>query len=102
MQGWCSHASKSSPLPAAMTNSPSTTHRSGSWAWTAATTSGKYLVSGFSLRLPSSTSSPSRNTMQRKPSHLGSYKNFPTGMSGTLLASIGFTGGITGSCMQPS
>ena len=36
--------------------------------------SGKYRVSGFSLREPSSTSSPSRNTMQRKPSHFGSKR----------------------------
>ncbi len=72
--GWirCSRASKSSRSPVTMTISPSTTHRSGSDAFTAATTSGKYRVRGFSLRLPSSTSSPSRNTMQRKPSHLGS------------------------------
>jgi hypothetical protein len=39
---------------------------------TAAATSGKYRVIGRSLRLPISTSSPSRNTIERNPSHLGS------------------------------
>ena len=38
----------------------------------AATTSGKYRVMGRSFRLPISTSSPSRNTMDRNPSHFGS------------------------------
>ena len=56
-----------------MTISPSTTQRSGSSALTAATTSGKYRVIGFSLRLPISTSSPSRKMIDRKPSHFGSY-----------------------------
>ena len=42
--------------------------------------------------------------MQRKPSHLGSYSTPPgntdgSGTDGTDLASIGFTGGITGRCM---
>ena len=74
--GWirsCS-ASKSSrlPSPSGITISPSMTHRSGSSALTAATSSGKYRVIGRSFRLPISTSSPSRNTIDRKPSHFGS------------------------------
>ena len=74
--GWmrsCS-ASKSSRLPSAsgITISPSITHRSGSSALIAATSSGKYRVIGRSFRLPISTSSPSRKTIDRKPSHFGS------------------------------
>src|SRR5215212_4757370 len=56
---------------------------------------------GRSLRLPSSTSSPSRNTIVRNPSHLGSKLNGPSGSSATGLASIGATGGITGRSMPP-
>ena len=69
-----SSASKSSAVASgvAMTTSPSTTQRSGSSRSTASTTSGKYLVIGLVLREPTSTSSPSRNTIARKPSHLGS------------------------------
>jgi len=52
--------------------SPSTTHRGGSSSRKARTSSGKYLVIGFSLRLPISISSPSRKTIDRKPSHFGS------------------------------
>src|SRR4051812_43000528 len=81
-----------------MTISPSTTHRSGNSAFTASTSSGKYRVIGFSLRLPSSISSPSRKISDRKPSHFGSY-DAPDGMVGTDLASIGATGGMTGSFM---
>lgn len=55
-----------------MTISPSTTHRSGNRSRTAATSSGKYLVNGLPVRLPSSTSAPSRNTIDRNPSHLAS------------------------------
>ena len=66
-------SSRSDPSTArATTSSPSTTQRSGNSAFTASTTSGKYRVSGRSLREPSTTSSPSRNAMQRNPSHLGS------------------------------
>ena len=36
--------------------------------------------------------------IDRKPSHLGSY-DAPRGISATALASIGGTGGMTGSCM---
>ena len=54
-------------------------------------------MSGRSLRDPSSSSSPSRNTMQRNPSHFGSNSSPAScGTSCTALASIGFTGGITG------
>ena len=72
--GWIrwDSASKSSPDGPAMTISPSRTQRSGRLARSDSTSSGKYRVSGFSLRLPSTTSSPSRKTMHRKPSHLGS------------------------------
>ena len=52
--------------------SPSTTHRGGRAARTASRISGKYRVIGFSFRLPSSTSAPSRKTIVRKPSHFGS------------------------------
>ena len=38
--------------------------------------------------------------MLRKPSHFGSY-DAPGGIVLTGLASIGDTGGITGSCMPP-
>ena len=38
--------------------------------------------------------------MLRKPSHFGSY-DAPGGIVCTALASIGATGGITGSCMRP-
>jgi hypothetical protein len=62
----------------------------------AATTSGKYRVSGRSLRLPSSTLSPSLKQIDRKPSHFGSYQA-PGGIAGTDFASIGETGGMTGS-----
>jgi len=62
----------------------------------AATTSGKYRVSGRSLRLPSSTASPSLKQIDRKPSHFGSYQA-PDGIEGTDFASIGETGGMTGS-----
>src|SRR4029453_18434265 len=54
---------------------------------------------GRSRRLPSSPSSPSRNTMVRNPSHLGSKLQDPSGRSETGLASIGATGGITGRSM---
>ena len=72
--GWmrCRSASKPSRSPWTMMTSPSMTHRSGRFAFTASTTSGKYRVIGRSLRLPSSTSSPSRNTIVRNPSHLAS------------------------------
>ena len=52
--------------------SPSITQRSGRFAVTAATSSGKYRVIGRSLRLPISTSSPSLKMIDRKPSHFGS------------------------------
>ena len=72
--GWIrwSRASKSRPFLPAMTISPSTTARAGNPWRSGSMSSGKYRVRGRSLRLPSSTSSPSRNTMHRNPSHLGS------------------------------
>ena len=104
--GWirCSRASKSSRRPdeSGITISPSTTHRGGRFAVNASTSSGKYRVIGRSLRLPISTSSPSRKTIDRKPSHLGSKLNGPSGICGTGRASIGATGGLTGRCMTPS
>ncbi len=65
-------ASKSSRPSRATTISPSITHRSGSRSRSASTSSGKYLVSGLPLRLPSSTSAPSRKTIARNPSHFAS------------------------------
>ncbi len=65
-------ASKSSRPSRAITISPSSTHRVGTRSFRAATSSGKYLVSGFPVRLPSSTSVPSRNTIERNPSHFAS------------------------------
>jgi hypothetical protein len=56
---------------------------------------------GRSLRLPSSTWPPSRNTMVRNPSHLGSKLQGPRGSSATGLASFGATGGISGRSMPP-
>jgi hypothetical protein len=74
--GWmrCCNASKSSRLltVSATITSPSITARSGKLARMASTTSGKYRVIGFSLRLPISTSAPSRKMIDRKPSHFGS------------------------------
>lgn len=82
-----------------MTISPSTTQRGGRFAFSAVTSSGKYRVRVFPVRLPISTSSPSRCTTARKPSHLASYC-IPGGILATDLASIGFTGGITGRSMS--
>ena len=48
------------------------------------------------MRLPSSTSSPSRKQIERNPSHFGSY-DASGGIVGTDLAYIGETGGMTGS-----
>ncbi len=92
-------ASKSRPAPVGMTISPSITQRGGSSARAAAAISGKYRVIGRSLRLPSSTSSPSRNRIDRNPSHFGSYQA-SGGISVTDFASIGGTGGITGSLID--
>src|SRR4051795_10175816 len=48
-------------------------------------------------------SSPSRKTMQRKPSHFGSYSHpSPSGISGDALASIGAIGGWRGSATHAS
>src|SRR5277367_1573756 len=98
--GWmrCCSASKSRPWSVAMTISPSITQRSGNSAMAAATNSGKYRVIGFSLRLPTSTCSPSRKRIDLNPSHLGSY-DASGGIDFTDLASIGETGGITGKSM---
>ena len=88
--------SKSRRPSTATTTSPSTTQRCGSERLSGSSSSGKYLVKGRSLRLPSSTSSPSRNTMQRNPSHLGSKTKSPAGTAWVALANIGSTGGMTG------
>ena len=79
--------------------SPSTTHRSGRYDRTASTTSGKYRCIGLVFRDPISTESPSRNTIARNPSHLGSY-SLPGGIDAADLESMGSTGGITGSVMD--
>ena len=48
-----------------------------------------------------SSSSPSRKTSARKPSHLGSYSQpSPSGRSAAALASMGSTGGSTGRRMR--
>ncbi|GAA3292683.1 hypothetical protein GCM10020295_12610 [Streptomyces cinereospinus] len=65
-------ASKSSRPSRAITISPSSTQRCGNRSAKAATSSGKYLVSGLVVRLASTTSAPSRNTIARKPSHFAS------------------------------
>jgi hypothetical protein len=74
--GWMRWArtskSRRSPVGPTTTISPSMTQRVGRLAFTASTSSGKYLVIGRSLRLPISTSSPSRKMMDLKPSHFGS------------------------------
>src|SRR5437867_7240574 len=41
------------------------------------------------------TSDSPRNTIARKPSHFGSYKNGPAGSSSASFASIGSIGGAT-------
>ena len=65
--------------------------------------SGKYLVRGRSLRLPNSTSEPSRKATHRNPSHFGSYSMPGTvGSSRASLASMGATGGMTGRSMVPT
>src|SRR5439155_15844773 len=97
--GWMrrSSASKSSPPAPTMTISPSTTQRSGSVAVRGATSSGKYRFIGFSSRLCSTTSSPSRNTNVRKPSHLGSNcQPSPPGKASAALDSMGASGGAKG------
>src|SRR5271170_6573475 len=90
----CCRASKSKPR----SSSPPITQRFGNSAVAAATSSGKYRVSGRSLRLPSSTWSVSRKQIDRNPSHLGSY-DASAGIVLTGLASIGDTGGSTGKSM---
>ena len=84
------NASKSSPWDVAMTISPSSTQRGGNWARSVSTSSGKYRFSGFRSRLWIRSSSPSRNTRVRNPSHFGSKtQESPEGSSSTRLASIG-------------
>ena len=60
------------PAASGITISPSITHRAGNCSATWLTSSGKYRVIGRSLRLPISTSGPSRKMMDRNPSHFGS------------------------------
>src|ERR1700751_1161771 len=92
--------SKSSPRSVLITISPSSTHRCGSRADKVSTSSGKYRLSDFWSRLWSRISSPSRKTRARKPSHFGSNTHpSSAGNSLTRLASMGRTGGFTGSCM---
>ena len=55
---------------------------------------------GRSLREINSSRSPSRKTMQRNPSHFGSYSQpSPSGMERASLASIGSIGGWIGRCI---
>src|SRR5499427_3017371 len=92
-----SRASKSSPPAPTITISPSTTQRSGSVAASGAMSSGKYRFIGFSSRLCSRISSPSRNTNVRKPSHLGSNCHpSPPGKASAALDNIGARGGAKG------
>ncbi len=97
--GWmrsCSASNSSLPFRA-MTNSPSRTHRSGSWACNGSSMSGKYRLSDFSSRLWMKISSPSRKMRTRNPSHLGSKIQSPVlGTSSTRLASMGRMVGLTG------
>ena len=72
MRCWSTSNSRQLRSRSSTTISPSITARSGKLAFTASTTSGKYRVIGRSLRLPISTSSPSRKMIERKPSHFGS------------------------------
>src|SRR6267378_5193624 len=91
-------ASKSRPPAPTMTISPSTTERSGRAAARGATSSGKYRFIGFSSRLCSRTSSPSRNTRVRNPSHLGSNcQPSPPGRASAAFDSMGARGGGNGS-----
>ena len=97
--GWIrsSSASKSSPSAPTMTISPSTTQRSDSAAASGATSSGKYRFMGFSSRLCSRISSPSRNTSVRKPSHFGSNCHpSPPGRPSAALDNMGASGGANG------
>src|SRR5438132_6469486 len=90
-------ASKSSPAAPTITTSPSTTQRSGSERASGASSSGKYRFIGFSSRLCSRISSPSRNTSVRNPSHLGSNSQpSPPGSPSAALDSIGWSGGSNG------
>src|ERR1019366_3203960 len=90
-----SQSSRSAPgLPLRTTISPSRMHGSVSCVLNIPTSSGKYLVSSFEPRLPIWTSVPSKYTMPRKPSHLGSYDSAPilevaTGTESVSFASMG-------------
>src|SRR5437763_3327380 len=91
--GWtlCCRAPKSSPLAPTTITSPSSTSLDCARPRKAGSSSGKYLVIGLPPRLIRATSSPSRYTSVRKPSHLGSYSQLsPFGMPVSEIAdSIG-------------
>ena len=53
------------------------------------------------MRLPISTSPPSRKMMDRNPSHFGSNITPPSGRDVTAFASMGAIGGISGSRIGP-
>ena len=73
------------------------TARSGRAARSGASSSGKYRFSGRRSRLCTRSSSPSRKTRARKPSHLGSYAQpGPSGSDDWGFASIGSSGGGNG------
>src|SRR3954471_24030055 len=81
--------------------SPSRTNRLAFNFSSTATRSGKYRANGCPAFDCSSTLSPSRNAMQRKPSHLGSYcHSSPVGISSTDSASIGGSGGFNSRRIQ--
>ena len=80
-----------------MTISPSRTQRSGSAAASGSTSSGKYRFIGFSSRLWSRISPPSRKTSVRNPSHFGSKSHpSPSGSDSAALDSMGSMGGSNG------
>jgi hypothetical protein len=96
--GWMrsDNASKSRRPSRPTTSSPSSTTPDGRPAASRSTISGKYLFSGLLERDCSTTSSPSRKTRQRNPSHFGSkIRSESSGMVPAGLASIGLTGGVS-------
>src|SRR4030095_7963003 len=71
---------------------------SGRGAASGSTSSGKYRFIGFSSRLCSMISLPSRNTIVRNPSHLGSNcQPSPPGRASAAFDSMGAGGGANGS-----
>ena len=81
-----------------MTTSPSTTQRSGSAALSGVGQLREVAVERLEVALWVNTSSPSRKTIARKPSHFGSNSQpSPVGSPSEAFASIGSSGGSKGS-----